>query len=315
MVQLEHVDIPNRHLAIEGVAGPAVEHGRLSGGVETRKLQHLLDVGFLGAVEHRRRDRHAVAQIAPELHQFGIVERLDGLVVAVDLLQGLLQRTEILLGGRQIRIDGLSDALAEAGAGPAEMGFENLTDVHAARHTQRVEHDIRVGAVFQERHVLDRNDLGHHALVAVTTGHLVAGLNLALHRDEDLDHLHHAGRQFIATLQLLDLVEEALFKALLRFVVLLPHRLDFGHQLVVGRSKHPPLRARMLIEHRTGDLGVLFEALRTGDALAVFQKLGEAVVDVTIQDRLFVVTVLGQTLDLFPFDRQRTLVLGRRRAG
>jgi hypothetical protein len=91
-------------------------------------------------------------------------------------------------------------------------------------------------AVLEERHVLDRNDLRHHALVAVTARHLVAGLDLALHRDEDLDHLHHAGRQFVATLQLLDLVEEALFKALLRFVVLLPHRLDFGHQLVVGRA-------------------------------------------------------------------------------
>src|ERR1700745_970216 len=50
---------------------------------------------------------------------------------------------------------------------------------------------------------LDRNHLGHHTLVAVTAGHLVARLNLALHRDEDLDHLHHAGRQLVATLQLL----------------------------------------------------------------------------------------------------------------
>ena len=54
------------------------------------------------------------------------------------------------------------------------------------------------------------------ALVAVTAGHLVARLDLALHGDEDLDHLHHAGRQFVAALQLLDLVEEALFEALLR---------------------------------------------------------------------------------------------------
>jgi hypothetical protein len=34
-----------------------------------------------------------------------------------------------------------------------------------------------------------------HTLVAVTAGHLVARLDLALHSDEDLDHLHHAGRQ------------------------------------------------------------------------------------------------------------------------
>src|SRR4030095_14583212 len=47
----------------------------------------------------------------------------------------------------------------------------------------------------------------------------------------------------------------------------------------------------------------------TRDALAVFQKLREAAVDVAVQDRLFVVAVLGQTLALFPLDRQRTLVL------
>src|SRR5207302_4689497 len=51
------------------------------------------------------------------------------------------------------------------------------------------------------------------------------------------------------------------------------------------------------------------EALRTRDALAVLQELGEAAIDVAIQDRLLVVAVLGQTFDLFPLDRQRTLVL------
>ncbi len=65
----------------------------------------------------------------------------------------------------------------------------------------------------------------------------------------------------------------------------------------------------MLVEHRTRDLGVLLEALRTGDALAVFQELRQTAVDVTVENRLFVVAVLGQTLDLFPFDRQRALVL------
>src|SRR5207247_9868572 len=44
-------------------------------------------------------------------------------------------------------------------------------------------------------------------------------------------------------------------------------------------------------------------------ALAIFQEFREAAVDVTVKDRLFVVAVLGQTLDLFPLDRQRTLVL------
>src|SRR6266487_987321 len=73
------------------------------------------------------------------------------------------------------------------------MGLQDLSHIHSAGNAQRIEHDVDLRAVFEKRHVLDRHDLRDHAFVAVTTGHLVAGLNLALHRDEDLDHLHHAG--------------------------------------------------------------------------------------------------------------------------
>src|SRR3712207_7203837 len=64
------------------------------------------------------------------------------------------------------------------------------------------------------------HDAADHALVAVPAGHLVAGLELALHRDEDLDHLHHAGRQLVAALQLLDLALEAPLQPLDRGVEL-----------------------------------------------------------------------------------------------
>ncbi len=63
------------------------------------------------------------------------------------------------------------------------------------------------------RHVLDRHDAADHALVAVTAGHLVARLQLALHRHEDADHLHHARSQFVAAAQLFDLVGETLVEA------------------------------------------------------------------------------------------------------
>jgi hypothetical protein len=142
----------------------------------------------------------------------------------------------------------------------------------------------------------------------VAAGHLVAGLNLALHRDEDFHHLHYAGRQFVATLQLFDLVEEALFEPLLRFVVLLAELLDLAHQLLVGRSELPPLRARIFIEHHARDLMVLLEALRTRNALAAFQHLGQTAIDVAVEDRLLVVAVFRKTLDFFALDRERALV-------
>src|SRR6185312_4286286 len=307
MVQLEHVDVADGDLTIELLAGTAVIDGRLARLVDAGEIEHVLDVRLFGAVEDRRGDRHAVTQVAAELDQFVLTEALDGLVVAVDLLEHLLERLCVVLG--VVMIDRLADLQTERGAGPAEMRLEDLSDVHAGRHAERVEHDVGVRAVFEERHVLDRHDLRHHALVAVAAGHLVAGLDLALHRDEDLDHLHHARRQLVAALQLLDLVEETLLEQLLRLVVLLPDRLDLGHQLVVGRRELPPLRARIFIQHGAGDLRVLLEALRTGDALPAFEQLGETAVNVTVEDRLLVVAVLGETLDLLTLDRERALVL------
>ena len=46
---------------------------------------------FLGAVEHRLRDRNAGAQVAAEFEQTGFVQRLDGFVAAVDFLQRILE--------------------------------------------------------------------------------------------------------------------------------------------------------------------------------------------------------------------------------
>jgi hypothetical protein len=85
------------------------------------------------------------------------------------------------------------------------VGLEDLADVHARGHAQRVEHDVDRGAVGHVRHVLDRRDLGDHALVAVAAGHLVARLQAALHRDVHLHHLQHARGQLVALRQLLPL--------------------------------------------------------------------------------------------------------------
>ena len=74
---------------------------------------------------------------------------------------------------------------------PAEVGLEDLADVHPARHAERVEDDVDRRAVRQERHVLGRQDLGDDALVAVAAGHLVADADLALlgdgHPDQAVD--------------------------------------------------------------------------------------------------------------------------------
>jgi hypothetical protein len=87
----------------------------------------------------------------------------------------------------------------------------------------------------------------------VAAGHLVAGLELPLHRDEDLDHLHHAGRQLVAALELLDLALEALLQALDGGVELALQRLDLGHRRVVLHGDLAPGRLGELVEHLVVD--------------------------------------------------------------
>jgi hypothetical protein len=96
--------------------------------------------------------------------------------------------------------------------------FQHLADVHARRHAQRVEHDVARRAVGHVGHVFDRNDLGHHALVAVAAGHLVARLQAALDGQVDLDHLEHAGRQLVALRELLALFLEQQVEAVARLL-------------------------------------------------------------------------------------------------
>ncbi len=87
---------------------------------------------------------------------------------------------------------------AEEFRGPAEVRFQHLPDVHARRHAQRVQHDVHRRAISQERHVFLRHDLGHDALVAVASGHLVADGQFALGGDVNFDGLDDAAVHFLA---------------------------------------------------------------------------------------------------------------------
>ena len=164
------------------------------------------------------------------------------------------------------------------------MGFENLTDIHARRHAERIEHDVDMGAVIEERHVFHRHDLRDDALVAVTAGHLVARLQLALHRDEHFDDLHHARRQFIAALQLVDLVREARVEALLGVVVLLLQRFDLDHRVFRLRGRSATTGRAELVEHVLGDFALL-EALGTRSRRLADEDLLQAAEDVALEDR------------------------------
>ncbi len=84
---------PTVDLALERLAGAAVEQGDLSRRRQPRLLQHLDDVGFLGAVEHSGvAIGNAGAQIIAEFRHALVVEFLEPFVVAIDVLERAAQR-------------------------------------------------------------------------------------------------------------------------------------------------------------------------------------------------------------------------------
>jgi hypothetical protein len=89
-------------------------------------------------------------------------ERLARAAIVEDRL-AVLGKARLVQRGFDVRLAGAIehrrlDAPPELARRPAEMRLEDLADVHAARHAERIEHDVGMGAVLKERHVFDRND-------------------------------------------------------------------------------------------------------------------------------------------------------------
>ena len=89
---------------------------------------------------------------------------------------------------------------------PAQMTLQHLPQVHPRRHANGVEDDVHGRAVGQERHILLRQDAGHHALVAVPPRHLVAHGDFARLRHPHPDGFVHIRRQIVLVIpaELLD---------------------------------------------------------------------------------------------------------------
>ena len=210
VVKLEDVHDAHGDFLVEGVAGAAVEEHRLAGAGQPSETQGVLDLLLLRAVEDGARVVHAAPKLLrhrPDVVLAQLGEHLHGVFVTVeDLLDVIAKRVHA-----ELLLEHVPQLTAEDARAPAQVGLEDLTDVHAARHAERVQDDVDRRPVLEVRHVLLGQDARDDALVAVATSHLVADLELALDGDVDLDHLDHARRQLVALAQAIDLVAEVLF--------------------------------------------------------------------------------------------------------
>ena len=175
--QLEDVHVADGDLLLEGLAGLAAEQPHLAGAAPA--------LGPLRVDVHLDRRVRVLAR------------PLDQRLVDVLLGGAVEDRASRSASSRRVSPFCGEDAVRGR---PAEVGLEDLADVHPARHAERVEHDVDRSPVLEERHVLLGDDLRDHALVAVAAGELVALGDLALLGDVDADELVHARRQVVAGL-------------------------------------------------------------------------------------------------------------------
>src|ERR1019366_4821235 len=201
--KFEHVNVTNGYRLLELVTRHAVVQGGLAGGRQFRLFEQRLDL-FLGrAVKHGRTEEDAVLHTLRDLQQH-LVVKVGDIVHERRVLEELF---EILadLACLGVLAHELGDLLAEFVTSPTKVGFQDLTDVHAAGHAEGVEDDLDWRSVFEVRHILVRQNAGDDTLVPVAAGHLIADAQFALHGDVNLHQLDYARWQFVALLQFVDL--------------------------------------------------------------------------------------------------------------
>ncbi len=316
VMQLEHVHDAHGHRALEDFASAAIgqhdllfrrgELQLLGDVVGIGQVEHLADFGFAGAVEHRAGDGQTGLEVAGEFKHLGVAELIERFLLAAEVVKSAQEFAQ--LGRLGMRLQHVVDPFADADRGPAQVGFENLPDVHARRHAQRVEHDVHRGAIRHVRHVFDRNDLGHHTLVAVTAGHLVAWLQAALDGQVNLDHLEHAGGQLIALGELAALLFEHQIEgvaALLQRVLELFHLL---RQRFIRRADVEPVIAVGLAQVVGGDGCALGQLVRAAVGGLASEQLAQTVEGIGLDDAHLVVEVEAIALELVVDDLLGALV-------
>ena len=110
-------------------------------------------------------------------------------------------------------------------------------------------------------------------------------------------------------MQLVDLIFEALFQCRFGVIELLFHGFDFSHSAFVFQRDLPPLAARQILQHGLGNLGISVHTFRAGSHLLAGQQTFEAVVNITLQNRQFIVAVFCQRFNFLPLDCQGAFVL------
>src|SRR4051812_20632404 len=230
--------------------------------------------------ERIRSDRTRVNLVVDQMRELEHVDVADADALLEHLAGHTVEERRLAVigksGGLELRLDLRLDGAVENGrreveteraSGPPEVRLENLSDVHARRNAERVEHDPDGRAIRQVRHVLLGEDAADDALVAVASGHLVADTQLALHGDVNLDHLDDTRRELVALLEV--------------FATLLGFLLQHADAVLGALDEHADRLARLFIDRQRQQLaaGQASDRFAGGSLALADERLARAEVD------------------------------------
>lgn len=241
-----------------------------------------------------------------QIQDFLVREVIEAFLTTADLVVDLVQEFT-QLGNFALLFNHAIDLLAQTFGREAQVGFEDLTNVHTRRYAQRVENDVDRGAIGIVRHVFNRHDHGDHTLVTVTTGHLVARLDATTDCQVNLDDFQHAWSQVIALLQFALLVFELVVQQTATINDVGLGLLELLVQGVFSHAQFEPLAVLKTVENFVGDV---LAFLQTGAAFGfVADQSGTQTFESSaFDDTELFVEVLADLVQLGLLDRQGTSI-------
>ncbi len=86
-----------------------------------------------------------------------------------------------------------------------QVNLKHLSDIHTGRYAQWVQNDIKWTTIWQERHILNRENTRDNTLVTMTTSHLITNGDLSLLCNVYTNGLVYSWWQFITIFSCEDL--------------------------------------------------------------------------------------------------------------
>ncbi len=233
VVKFQHVHHADRDRVLERLARTSVEQDHLSVLGNLCALEQLFHVGLASAVEHRSAQVNACGHACDHLLHRRVVGFVDDRV-DVAVFERVLQSLTRFFSTEHRELS--FQLVTQVASGPAQVDFEDLTNVHPRRDAERVQDHVDRRTIRQVRHVFRRENFRDDTFVTVAAGELVTDLELTFDRDVNFDHLDDARGKLVTFFEAIELLAEDHFDGVELVTSTVDHASDLVFEIRLERD-------------------------------------------------------------------------------